>query len=131
VPVASDRETPPPPDARGDAKTSKPKDPWETYTEEFIISFALDDAQTQTARLHYQRAAADRDRYQRRKLPELTRIAKALEAAKTPAERDRAQQMKSEFDKGVEHMFDRLKTKLNTIPRRAQKRAAAESGKID
>lgn len=127
----SKTDVPPPPDARRDGNPTKPQDEWKAYTEAFITRFALDSAQTQKARLYYQRAAADRDRYERRNLPELTRIAKTLQSAKTPEERDRAVKMKARFDKGIEHMFERLKTKLEAIPTRTQKRAAAPAGGDD
>lgn len=122
--AAAPRGTPAPPNARGAGRASKPGDKWKTYTEDFIVRYKLDAAQTQRARLYYQRAAADRDRYQRRRLPELTRIANMIEKAKTPAQRERARALKADFEQGLEHMFERLKQKLDTIPTRTQKRAA-------
>lgn len=115
------------PHGRAGERPTKPRDKWEVYTEEFIARYKLDDAQAQKARLLYQRAADDRDRYERRRLPQLTEIARVLESAETPEQREPALRQRAEFESGLERMFTRLKDKLDRIPTRAQRRAVEQS----
>ncbi len=127
------REIPPPPGKRGPADQAgaasgkagdATSDKWKIYTEQFIVRMQLNQSQTQQARLIYDRAAADRDRYQRRRLPELDRIARLAEAAKSEADRERVKQAKAAHDQGIEQMFERLKARLDRIPTRKQRALA-------
>lgn len=133
--VAGGREIAPPPGKRGgeDKPTARSgksgesaSDAWKVYTENFIVRMQLNQSQTQQARLIYDRAASDRDRYRRSRLSEYDRIEKMATAAKSEADRESVKQAKARLDQGIDQMFERLKSRLDRIPTRKQ-RAAAEA----
>ncbi len=100
-------------------------DEWERYVEQFIARYQLDSQQQQKARLFLRRQREARDTYLARKAAQMERIEKLYKQAKTP---ERIQQAEAEYKKlmaPVERMFEVLKSKLETLPTRAQRRAAA------
>ena len=101
-------------------------DAWERYVEQFIARYQLDAQQQQKARLFLRRQREARDTYLARKAGQMERIEKLYKQAKTP---EQVQQAEAEYKKlmaPVERMFEVLKSKLETLPTRAQRRAAAK-----
>ena len=132
-----EHETPaaPQPDATSTPKASTPtagkpaekKDEWTLYVEAFIKRYTLNDEQQQKAQLFLQRAHADRDRYLSRRGSEMERITKMFKDAKNEKQRSTVEKAYGRFQRPLDGMFERLKRDLETLPTRAQRRAAAQS----
>lgn len=110
----------------GAAKT--PKDEWTIYTERFIERYDLDVEQKQKAFAFLRRQQEARDKYLRGKADEMARVTKLLSEAQTEEERQAALAAYSRLNAPVDRMFEQLKDRLNTLPTRAQRKAAADAG---
>lgn len=113
----------------GAKPASKPqKDKWTIYTERFVERYQLNAEQQQKAYLFLRRQQEERDQYLRRKTDDMRRVTELLQTADTEPERKAALSAYERLNAPVERMFQQLKDRLNTLPTRAQRRAAAEAG---
>ncbi len=113
-------------EARKARQARRSTDEWARYVEAFIARYQLDAQQQQKARLFLRRQREARDTYLARKASQMERIEKLYKQARTP---EQVQQAEAEYKKlmaPVERMFEVLKSKLETLPTRAQRRAAAQ-----
>jgi hypothetical protein len=113
------------------AKTTKAeKDEWTRYVEAFIHRYQLDDEQKQKAYALLEQQLHRREHYELGKAPEIERIKSMYEKAGTDAKKlALAESAYQKLNKPRERMFEQLKQKLETLPTRAQRRAAALSEK--
>lgn len=126
--TAAAREAPAPqPDnaAKASPAPKTAKDEWAVYVERFIKRYQLDDQQTQKAHLFLDQQKQRRDQHLQRSAASMERVKKMFDGAKTPRERELAESAYQRFNQPIERMFDKLKQKLNTLPTRAQRKAAA------
>lgn len=108
------------------AAVTVPKDDWTIYTEKFIERYQLNVEQKQKAFVFLRRQQEARDRFLRRKAPEMARVSKLLSNAETEEARTAALAEYEELNEPVARMFQTLKDRLATLPTRAQRKAAAE-----
>jgi hypothetical protein len=116
------------PEAGAKAAPKPAKDEWAIYTERFIERYQLNDEQKQKAFAFLHRHQEERDKYLRRKTDEMGRVTKLLKEAETEEQRQAALEAYERLNGPIERMFEQLKDKLDTLPTRAQRRAAAEAG---
>lgn len=126
-------------DARGEApkaaegqpaRQAKPapaaaKDEWTIYVENFVARYKLNEDQQNSAKQALRQAFSERDSYLSRKSEELDRVARQLQNAKTPEQRDSVRKAYEKLNEPIEGQFARLKEKLDKLPTRAQRAAAA------
>jgi len=103
-----------------------PVDEWALYTQRFVERYQFNDEQKQKAYAILRRQQEARDRYLRRKVDEMTRVTKILSESETEQERQAAQASFERLNAPVDRIFEQLKERLDTLPTRAQRRAAAE-----
>lgn len=106
---------------------SAPKDEWTIYTEKFIRRYELNVEQKQKAFTFLRRQQESRDRYLQRKTDEMGRVSKVLKEAETEEDRQAALALYEKLNAPVDRMFQTLKDRLDTLPTRAQRKAAAAS----
>ena len=112
--------------ARAKAAPKSEKDAWTRYVEAFIERYGLNDQQQQRARTFLREQLKQRDRHLRRSAGEIERITKLYDKAANPQELKIAEAAYQRvIQQPVDRMFERLKEKLDTLPTRAQRRAAA------
>jgi len=123
---------PPPPHRRNDEPAAKtaaakktPKHEWEIYVEKFIVKYKLNDEQQQKARQHLLRAMAQRETHLKRNGARMERITRMFEIAKTDKQRQTAEKAYNELHRPLNRFFNKLKDRLDTLPTRQQRRAAA------
>lgn len=113
------------------ARPAAPKDEWVTYTEEFIRKYDLSRDQRERAYAILRGEMDQRDRYLQRKLKDIERVEQQVLAAKTDDDKGKAgaayQRLIAPLDRG----FERLRERLDTLPTRSQRAAAAEAEKRD
>jgi hypothetical protein len=108
------------------------RDEWAQYVDAFIQRYDLDADQQSKARTHLKAAQTQRDDYLRRKTREMRELEQQFAALKSSKEAEAAERLKAaeakygELYKPVENMFDRLKEKLEKLPRREQHRKVRE-----
>jgi hypothetical protein len=103
------------------------KDEWAVYTENFIKRYQLDEAQQNSARKFLRDQQELRDRYLQRHIDDIKTLEQKQQAAK---DEDAKALVKKDYErlyKPVEGYFERLKERLETLPRRAQRAAAAQA----
>ncbi|GEM_PF-910211 len=110
-------------------ETDKAQDEWAVYVENFIKRYRLDEAQQNAARRFLRDQQELRDRYLRRKLPEIESLEQRQKAAQTDEERAKVRAEVEQLNRPIERYFQRLKDRLETLPTRKQRAAAAESDK--
>lgn len=116
----------------GAGPTSRPaRDEWARYVEWFIRRYQLNDEQQQKARQLLKQQSERRDQYLRTRVSEMERITAMFEKARSEKERALAEASYARLNRPVERMFEELKRKLDTLPTRAQRRAAALRGAQD
>lgn len=120
-----------PPGAASQPAARPDRDEWTRYTEAFIARYQLNAEQRQKAYMFLHRQQEERDRYLRRKADEIQRVTELLRQAEVPDERQAALDAYARLNAPVERMFQQLKDRLNTLPTRAQRRAAAAAGLED
>jgi hypothetical protein len=115
----------PPPTPEGGPVTpapAAPNDPWGQYVTAFIAKYKLTDEQTSVAwRIHgtlKERADQVRARYEEQLA--------ALRAKSTAEAKEQIAAREKTRDAEIEALFDRLKTRLEKLPTRAQREAAGE-----
>lgn len=107
------------------AIASQPADEWAAYTERFIRRYQLDDAQSQRARTLLQVAQSQRDARQTSHREALAQARRRVAEARTDEERSAAREALEKQLAPFERMFTRLREKLDSLPTRAQRTAAA------
>jgi hypothetical protein len=113
-----------------EAAPPPPKDEWTIYTEQFIERYELNDEQKQKAFTFLQRQQEARDRYLRRSADEMARVTKLLTEAETEEARTASLEAYQRLNAPVDHLFEQLKERLETLPTRAQRKAAIEAGRV-
>jgi len=93
--------------------------PWAVYVELFIETYDLDDGQQSAARSILSELEARRDEYEQLYREEFQVL------AKNEDDKDRASKS-AELNAPIREMFDELKTRLDRIPRPAQRDAMAQ-----
>jgi hypothetical protein len=109
------------------AKPKDAKDEWTLYTESFIRRYRLNEDQQQRARLALQGQISQRDRYLARCGPEMERISALYTAAKDDEALKKAEAAYARLMEPAQTMFEVLKKKLDRLPTRAQRAAAAKT----
>jgi hypothetical protein len=109
------------------AKTVKSdKDEWTRYVEDFIRRYNLNDEQQQKAHSLLQQQLERREHYLRRKDREVERIRNMFKQAQGDAQKTAlAETAYRRLNEPIDTMFQKLKEKLETLPTRDQRRAAA------
>lgn len=103
----------------------KPADDWAQYVEQFIKRYQLDAQQSQKAHIFLEQQQQRRDQHLQRSVASMERVKKMITDAKTPRDRELAESAYQRFNQPIDRMFEKLKEKLNTLPTRAQRKAAA------
>jgi hypothetical protein len=109
------------------SRTSEPPDEWTQYTLDFVKRYQLNDEQQQKAMQFLRGAREQRDAYLRGKSEQLARVQALLVAAKDESERAAALEEFEELNAPVNRRLQQLKDRLNTLPTRAQRKAAANA----
>ncbi|MFQ5806862.1 MAG: hypothetical protein ACE5I3_10470 [Phycisphaerae bacterium] len=125
--VADALASPPRPGPGPDKKVKNDKDEWTRYVEQFIRRYQFNDEQKQKAYSFLQQQLDRRERYLLRKGREIEHIKKLYDGAKTDKELQLAESAYKRLNEPIDTMFQQLKEKLDTLPTRAQLRAAALS----
>lgn len=115
-------------DQRGDsaAAASRPNDPWAQYVEEFIKKYDLNADQQGAARNILYKMQEQRDDYLRRVDRDINSVEARLVEAETDAQKEMLIAKYERLAEPVFKKFQILKERLNKLPTRAQRRAAAE-----
>lgn len=114
------------------AVESKPRagaarDEWDRYVAEFIQRYRLDEAQRNTAHKILNSLKDSRDKYLRRKLPDIKRLEQRLTGAQTQDDRAALRKAYTRLNAPLERYFQMLKDRLDRIPTRKQRAAAAQA----
>lgn len=120
---------PQPRDERPQPGSARPAvtDEWAVYVEAYIRKYQLDDAQRNACHKVLERMTDLRDRYLVRKLPEIEKLEKELNQPElSDADRQRLRTKYDELNAPIERYFKMLKDRLERIPTRKQRAAAAE-----
>ncbi len=114
----------------GEKAKSKPtgpvKDEWATYTENFIRRYELNEAQQTQAQKILRSAQQQRDDYLRRMGSKFSSAEKLAKEGKTDRDRARGEEVLKERTKTVDRQFTVLKERLDKLPTREQRLAAAK-----
>jgi hypothetical protein len=102
-----------------------PKDEWAKWVDAQIARWELDDEQKQKAQLHLNEAYAQRDKYLGSKSAIIDQLRKQFEHPKDKDELAVAEQKYQELMKPTERTFEKLKEKVEKLPRREQRARAA------
>lgn len=110
----------------------RPKDEWARYVDAFIARYELDSEQQQKAQLFLNEAYQQREKYLSSKAAQMAQIEKKFHESKDKDDLAAAEARYQELLKPTERTFERLKEKLDTLPRRDQRaRAAARDEAAD
>ncbi len=107
--------------------TLKANDEWSAYVENFIKRYKLDKEQQDKARQCLQESQGQRDTYLKKNVGRLDQLQKRLNDVKTDEERTKIKADIDELNRPLDHMFKRLKDKLDPIPTRKQRAEAAQT----
>ena len=107
------------------AKANEDKDEWARYVEAFIKRYQLNDEQKQKAYEFLRQQVERRNHYFLARGGEMERIEKMYKGAKSGKQLELAGSAYQKLMQPVDRMFERLKQKLETLPTRHQRRAAA------
>ncbi len=106
---------------------------WEKYVREFIDRFKLDEDQQQRANLILKECQEQADTYRSSKKSEIETIDKKIAEINQSKDKDKPKQLaeankqRDKLMEPVNRIFERLKSKLDQIPTRAQRKAAEEA----
>jgi len=106
------------------------QDEWTKYVEDFIIRYQLTAEQQAKAYKVLRSQQEQRERYLRRQGDRLAAARQALQAAKTDEERSAASAAVDQFQRPLDRMFTQLVERLDRLPTRKQRLAAAEAGRV-
>ncbi|MGE3181939.1 MAG: hypothetical protein AB7N71_09930 [Phycisphaerae bacterium] len=110
------------------APTTQPvgaTDEFDRYVEDFIRHYQLNAEQTESAGRFLREAKRQRDRYQTMKVEEFRKV----EARLSAAEASEIPEIRTQYEKlraPIERYFQQLKDRLDKLPTRAQRKAAAQ-----
>lgn len=107
------------------SKPATSTDEWDQYVTDFVAHYELNPDQVASARRYLQEAKRMRDRYQTIKVDAFRKIEKRL----STADADDIADIQAEYNKlraPIDRYFQKLKDRLNKLPTRAQRKAAAE-----
>jgi len=113
---------------RSRATASRPAvddDPWATYIREFIARFELNHAQQQSAWRVHGKMTPRRDRLRERYGEQIGALERRLAAADSAGTRETIARQRTNLEEGETRLFEELKRRLDQLPTRAQRRAAA------
>lgn len=99
-------------------------DEWERYVEDFIRRYALNPDQKQQAYRFLRQQQSERDRYLKRREREMQRLLEEWRTASSAEQVARAEADYARFTRPIDELFERLKSRLEQIPTRAQRRQA-------
>lgn len=108
------------------AADGKPKDDWERYVDAFIQRYDLNKAQKNQAYRILRSRQKARDRYLSRKLDDINELQARLKSVEAPEEREQIRARFQQLNEPLERYFQDIKDKLEGIPTRAQRQAAAK-----
>ena len=104
-----------------------PPDDWDRYVEDFIRRYQLNDEQQQKARNLLEQQKSRRDSYLAKKGDDIEALTRMYEGARGDQKRiDVAEAKRAALYEPVSRMFEQLKDRLEKLPTRAQRKAAAE-----
>lgn len=106
---------------------SRLKDEWTEYVNKFIKRYRLNEDQQENAWRALRGQQETRDNYLRRRLPDIEALEKRGEKVTTEEERDKIRAELEKLNKALERYFQQLKDKLDRIPTRRQRAAAAKA----
>jgi hypothetical protein len=106
---------------------SDAKDEWATYVENFIKRYQLDEAQQNSAHKFLRSQQELRDRYLQRHFSDIKSLADKQKAAKDDDEKALVKTEYERLNKPIDGYFQRLKDRLETLPTRKQRAAAAQA----
>ncbi|TWT43945.1 hypothetical protein RAS1_03480 [Phycisphaerae bacterium RAS1] len=115
---------------RPDSK-AQPKDAWQTYVDEFVKRYQLNEEQRNSANGFLRLAQEDRDRYLATKADDLKKAESSLAAAKDSAEKSQLAAKVQKLKEPIERRFTKLKEKLDTLPTRKQRQEAAAQQPVE
>jgi len=118
------------PGTAADREVRHPKDEWTLYTERFIECYQLNEEQKQKAWMFLRHQQEQRDAHLRRNVDEMARVTRLLKEAETEEQRQSALEAYDRLNRPVERMFEELKQRLETLPTRAQRKAAVDAGRV-
>lgn len=121
--AATHGPTTPLPPSPAPAGVAPALDEWERYVEDFIQRYDLTEEQQQQAHRFLRERRQNRDEYRRRNAASVAE-AQRLAAGGEGPERARAKATTDRLANQTAEQFRRLKTQLETIPTRQQRRAA-------
>jgi hypothetical protein len=116
---------------RPTSRPSAPRDEWTIYVDNFIKRYELDAAQQGSARKALNSLLEPRDKYLRRHLKDINAVEGKLKAAQTAEERTKVQAELEQLNRPLERYFDQLKERLDRIPTRKQRAAAADKPPLE
>ena len=106
---------------------AQPRDEWTKYVEDFVRHYQLNDEQQTRAFKALRFQQEQRDKYLRRTGDRLARAKAVLAAAENEEERAVAQERHEKLTRPLGRMFTQLKEKLDKLPTRKQRVAAAQT----
>ncbi len=106
------------------------QDEWEKYVERFIERYQLQDGQRERAQVFLREAMETRDRYLAIKLPDYQKLEALIKKTEDPEDLKKYEKRYQRLKAPVERYFTRLKERLDTLPTRSQRLAAAERDKL-
>ncbi len=113
------------------SRPSAPRDDWTIYVENFIKRYELDAAQQGSARKVLNSLQEQRDRYLQRHVSDINAVEGKLKAAQSADERAKVQAELDRLNRPLERYFDQLKERLDRIPTRKQRAAAADKPALE
>ncbi len=105
-------------------------DDWAAYVEDFIRRYQLDDDQQQQAYRMLRSQEQDRDRYLERAAGRLERAENDLRST-NPQQQAAAERILEERNRAIANKFAVLKSRLEKIPTREQRRVAAQKARAE
>lgn len=109
-------------------ETPREKDEWERYVESFIQRYKLNSEQQQKARGFLKQQADRRDSYCGSKASKFEQVKRMFKNAEgDPQKKALAESALQRLYTPIDRMFEQLKERLDTLPTRAQRKAAAEA----
>ncbi len=103
------------------------KDEWETYVANFIERYQLDDAQQNSAHKFLRDQQELRDKHVQKHVDDIKSLEARQKAAGGEEEKERVRAEYERLNRPIERYFQRLKDRLETLPTRKQRAAAAQA----
>jgi hypothetical protein len=119
------QEVAPRPSGEAAEGEQRPKGEWELYVDAFIKRYELNDDQQAQCRRFLRESVESRDSYLRRKLEEIEKLEEQLTKAENETQRATVREGYERVMGPVQRQFERLKRRLDALPTREQRIAAA------